>query len=106
MGGYAINGYQEPAINGYQEPAINGYQEPENVKICYKQAFDKRFFSNGTELDFNDQSVLPTLHCTMRKLHNVSVKRKYFKYFNNIFNIFFSVCASMETLPSIRQITL
>ena len=42
----------------------------------------------------------------MHKLHNVSVKRKYLKYFNNIFNIFFSVCASMETLPSIRQITL
>ena len=99
MGGYAIN--------GYQEPAINGYQEPENVKICsHKQAFDKRFFSNGTELNLNDLSVLPTVHCTMRKLHNVSVKRKYLKYFINIFNIFFSVCASMETLPSIRQITL
>ena len=32
-----------------------GYQEPENVKICsHKQAFDKRFFSNGTELNLND----------------------------------------------------
>ena len=59
MGGYAINGYQEPAINGYQEPfingyqepAINGYQEPENVKICsHKQAFDKRFSQMGLNL--------------------------------------------------------
>ena len=74
--------------------------------VHIQQAFDKRFFSNGTELNLNDLSVLPTVHCTMRKLHNVSVKRKYLKYFNNIFNIFFSVCASMETLPSIRQITL
>ena len=63
-------------------PITVGYLKLKKMSkfVHIKQAFAKRFYPNETKLNFKDQSVLPTVHCTMRQLQNVSVKRKYLKY--------------------------
>ena len=45
-----------------------------------KQTFAKRFYPNVTKINLNDQCYQLCIFCTMRKLHNVLVQRKYLKY--------------------------